>query len=58
MKKISATTDAPALLPDQGDNDLLHQAAVTVERDASLTAEMTDWDSTVGDGIGRRRTTR
>ena len=41
-----------ALPPDDGENDPLYQAALDVERDARLTAEMAEWDVVVGD-LGR-----
>jgi hypothetical protein len=55
MTKVSATHHEPAPPPDQSNDDLLHQAAVTVERGAPLTAEMAEWTGTVGDGLDRRR---
>lgn len=40
-----------ALPPDEGEDDPLYQAALAVEQDARLTAEMAEWDATVGDGL-------
>ena len=40
-----------ALPPDEGDDDPLYQAALAVERDERLTAEMAEWDATTGDGL-------
>ena len=40
-----------ALPPDEGDDDPLYQAALAVERDERLIAEMAEWDSTAGDGL-------
>ena len=45
-----------ALPADEGETDPLYLAALDVERDASLTAEMRDWDAAIADGIdGKRR---
>jgi hypothetical protein len=40
-----------ALPPDDGDEDPLYLAALDVERDEALAAEMAEWDVTVGDGL-------
>ena len=46
-----------ALSPDEGDDDPLYnddplyQAALAVERDERLAAEMAEWDATTGDGL-------
>ncbi len=40
-----------ALAPDGGESDPLHQAALAVERDERLAAEMAEWDGTVADGL-------
>ncbi|HKM64977.1 MAG TPA: hypothetical protein VJY39_21065 [Acidisphaera sp.] len=40
-----------ALPPDGDDDDPLYQAALDVERDERLAAEMADWDAVVGDGL-------
>lgn len=40
-----------ALPADAGADDPLYQAALTVERDERLTAEMTEWDATIDDGL-------
>jgi hypothetical protein len=40
-----------ALPAEAGDDDPLYQAALAVERDESLAADMADWDATVGDGL-------
>ncbi|MFL5255056.1 MAG: hypothetical protein ACJ8AI_19620 [Rhodopila sp.] len=40
-----------ALPAADGDNDPLYLAAVAVEQDESLNAEMAEWGSTVGDGL-------
>ena len=40
-----------ALPPDEGEDDPLYQAALAVERDERLTAEMAEWDATTGDGL-------
>ncbi len=39
------------LAPEGGEDDPLCRAAMAVEADERLTAEMTDWDSTVADGL-------
>jgi hypothetical protein len=41
-----------ALVPEGGEDDPLFQAAVAVERDEGLAAEMAEWDGTVSDGLG------
>ena len=40
-----------ALLPDDSDDDPLYRAALQVEEDKQLAAEMADWDGTVADGL-------
>jgi len=40
-----------ALPPDEGEDDPLHQAALAVEQDEALAAEMAEWDATIGDGL-------
>lgn len=40
-----------ALPPDEGEDDPLYQAALDVERDERLTAEMAEWDATASDGL-------
>jgi plasmid stability protein len=40
-----------ALPADEGENDPLYLAAMSVEQDERLTAEMADWDVTAGDGL-------
>lgn len=40
-----------ALAPDGGEDDPLYQAALAVEQDHGLAAEMADWDGTVADGL-------
>ena len=40
-----------ALAAEDDENDPLYQAALAVEQDAQLTAEMAAWDSTVADGL-------
>ena len=40
-----------ALPADEGDDDPLYQAALAVERDERLTAEMAEWDAAAGDGL-------
>jgi hypothetical protein len=42
-----------ALPPDDaGDNDPLYQAALAVEQDEALAAEMDEWETaTIGDGL-------
>ena len=41
-----------ALAPEGGEEDPLYQAALAVERDEQLAAEMAEWDGTVADGLG------
>ncbi len=44
-----------ALAPDGGDDDdPLYRLACEVEQDERLTAEMAEWDGTVGDGFAAR----
>ena len=40
-----------ALAPEGGEDDPLYQAALAVERDKGLTADMAEWDGTVADGL-------
>lgn len=40
-----------ALPTDEGEDDPLYQAALAVEQDERLAAEMADWDATAGDGL-------
>ena len=40
-----------ALPAYEDDEDPLYKAALDVEHDATLTAEMDDWDATVVDGL-------
>lgn len=40
-----------ALPPDAGEHDPLYRAALDVERDDTLAAEMAEWDETVADGL-------
>lgn len=40
-----------ALIADEGEDDPLYQAALAVERDEQLRAEMAEWDETVEDGL-------
>ncbi len=40
-----------ALAPEGGEDDPLYQAALKVEQDEQLMAEMADWDGTVADGL-------
>lgn len=40
-----------ALPPEEGEDDPLYQAALALERDERLAAEMADWDATCGDGV-------
>ncbi len=39
-------------LPPDDENDPLYKAAVAVEQDEALAAEMAEWDVTAGDGLG------
>jgi hypothetical protein len=41
-----------ALPADEGMDDPLYRAALAVERDDRLAAEMADWDAAVEDGLG------
>ena len=45
-----------ALLHDKTAEDLLYLAAVAVEQDEQLAAEMAQWDAAVGDGLPRNAT--
>ena len=45
-----------ALLHDKTAEDPLYLAAVAVEQDEQLAAEMAQWDATVGDGLPRNAT--
>lgn len=47
-----------ALEPGAGDEDPLYRAALEVERDDTLAAEMAEWDGTVGDGLGQASSSR
>jgi metal-responsive CopG/Arc/MetJ family transcriptional regulator len=40
-----------ALPEDAGEDDPLYLAALAVEQDERLSAEMAEWDATVGDGL-------
>lgn len=40
-----------ALPLDEGESDPLYTAALAVEQDERLTAEMAEWDVTIGDGV-------
>lgn len=40
-----------ALLPDEMEAEPLYQAAMAVEQDDRLAAEMGEWDIAVGDGL-------
>jgi hypothetical protein len=40
-----------ALAPEGGEDDPLYLAAMEVEADERLSAEMTEWDGTVADGL-------
>lgn len=40
-----------ALAPEGGEDDPLYQAALEVEQDEQLAAEMAEWDGTVADGL-------
>ena len=40
-----------ALPLEADDDDPLYRAAVEIERDNELAAEMAEWDATVGDGL-------
>ena len=41
-----------ALAPEGGEDDPLYRAALEVEQDEQLAAEMAEWDGTIGDGLG------
>ena len=45
-----------ALPPDEGEDDPLFRAALEVEQDERLAAEMAEWDATVGDGLAPEAT--
>ena len=40
-----------ALPLDEGEDDPLYRAALEVERDERLAAEMSEWDEAIGDGL-------
>lgn len=40
-----------ALAPEGSDDDPLYRAALEVEQDERLSAEMVEWDGTVADGL-------
>lgn len=40
-----------SLTPEASDADPLYQAALAVEQDEQLAAEMMEWDATVADGV-------
>ena len=40
-----------ALAFEDGEDDPLYRIALEVERNDALTAEMAEWDGTIGDGI-------
>ena len=40
-----------ALPPDEGGDDPLYRAALAVEQDERLAAEMAEWVATAGDGL-------
>jgi hypothetical protein len=40
-----------ALAPEGGEDDPLYQAALAVEQDERLAAEMAEWDGTIADGL-------
>ena len=40
-----------ALAPEDGEDDPLYQAALAVEQDERLAAEMAEWDVAVADGL-------
>ena len=40
-----------ALPPDEGEDDPLYRAALAVEQDTRLTAEMAEWDATIAGGL-------
>jgi hypothetical protein len=41
-----------ALPADEGEDDPIYQAALAVERDERLAAEMSEWEVTIDDGLG------
>ncbi len=43
-----------ALAAEGGDDDLLYRAALDLEQDERLAAEMAAWDCTAGDGFGAK----
>ena len=43
-----------ALPADDVDEDALYQAALEVDRDQKLGAEMADWNATAGDGLAAK----
>ena len=47
-----------ALAPEGGEDDPLYQAALAVEQDERLAAEMAEWDSTAADGLEEAAKTR
>jgi hypothetical protein len=48
-----------ALPPEDGDDDPLYQAALAVEKEGELSAEMAEWEvATVGDGLSDERPQR
>ena len=48
-----------ALPPEDGDDDPLYQAALAVEKEGELAAEMAEWEvATVGDGLSDERPQR
>jgi hypothetical protein len=48
-----------ALPPEDGDDDPLYQAALAVEKEGELSAEMAEWEvATVGDGLSDERPRR
>ena len=40
-----------ALAPEDGEDDPLYLAALEVEQDERLAADMAEWDATVADGL-------
>ena len=54
---IAAMQRLLARLLDAGEDDPLYRAALAVEQDERLAAEMAEWDAAVGDGLasGDRR---
>ena len=47
-----------ALPADAGDDDPLYRAALDVESDEKLAAEMAEWDGTSGDGLAAEPSSR